>query len=65
MGQIQSSNIVWSVDMSFPVHKDMKSYTVMSLILRQGADVSGTVKHKINTGNSTESELIGFDNAFP
>ena len=40
---------------------DMKSHTGYSLTMGTGALVSGSVKQKITTRSSTESELVGID----
>jgi hypothetical protein len=44
---------------------DMRSHTDMALTLGQGALISGSYKHKINTKSSTESELVGVDDGMP
>jgi hypothetical protein len=54
-------NLVWSIDASFAAHMDMKSHTGYCLMMGNGAVVSGSIKQKISTRRSTESELVGVD----
>ena len=63
LGWDGSGNLIWSVDASFAIHKDMKSHTGAVLSLGQGAALSFSSKQKINTKSSTEAELVGVDDA--
>ena len=57
----QSGELVWSVDASFAVHKDVRSHTGGCLSLGTGSLISMSMKQKLNTKSSTESELVGCD----
>ena len=54
---------MWSIDASFAVHTDMKSHTGYCLSLGNGSPISGSSTQKVNTWSSTESELVGVDDA--
>ena len=47
------------MDASFAVHDDMKSRTKMFMSLGSGTIHGGSMNQKINTNNSTFSELVG------
>ena len=51
----------WYVDASFAVHANMGGHTGGALTMGQGFPIASSTKHKINTRNSTESELVGVD----
>ena len=53
----------WYTDASFAVHPDMKSHTGYIMTLGKGAVIASSTKQKINTKSSTESELVGADEA--
>ena len=55
----------WWVDASHAIHDDCKCHTGAMLSLGKGAAISFSHKHKINTKSSTESELVGADQALP
>jgi hypothetical protein len=55
--------IKWYVDASFAVHPDFKSHTGAIMTYGQGAVQSISRKQKLNTRSSTESELVGVDDA--
>ena len=55
--------IKWWVDASFGVHWDSKGHTGMMMSLGKGAVMSFSRKQKLNTRSSTESELVGIDDA--
>jgi hypothetical protein len=57
--------IEWWVDASFAVHPDMRSHTGITMSLGKGSPISSSQKQKINTKSSTESELVGVDDAMP
>ena len=60
------SVIKWFVDASFAVHPDYKSHTGATMMFggySEGAIQSISRKQKLNTKSSTESELVGADDA--
>jgi hypothetical protein len=59
------SIIKWWVDASYAVHPDMKSHTGGIMTLGKGAVYGTSLKQKINTKSSTESELVGVGEALP
>ncbi len=56
---------MWYADASFPVHSNMCGHTGGGLTLGRGFPISVSTKQKLNTRNSTESELVGVDNMMP
>ena len=60
------TNIVkWWVDGSYSVHPDMRSQTGRTMLLGKGAIISTSIKQKMNTKSSTETELIAADELMP
>jgi hypothetical protein len=57
--------IRWWVDASYNVHEDCKGHTGAMMSLGRGAPMSFCRKHKLNVRSSTESELVGIDDALP
>ena len=57
--------IKWSVDVSFAVHPDFRSHTGMTMKFgnNSGAVQGMSRKQKLNTRSSTESEIVGVDDA--
>jgi hypothetical protein len=55
----------WWVDASHAVQKDCRGHTGAMLSLGKGAAISLSNKQKINTKSSTESKLVGVDQALP
>ena len=55
--------LTWWVDASYAVHWDSRSHTGMVMSLGLGAAMSGSWRQKLNTGSSTEAELVGIDDA--
>jgi hypothetical protein len=55
----------WHVDASFAVHNDMKSHTGATMTMGRGSAFNLSSKQKINTGSSTEAELVGVNDALP
>jgi hypothetical protein len=53
----------WWVDASHAIHDDCQGHTGAMLLLGKGAAISFSNKHRINSKSSTESELIGADQA--
>jgi len=59
------SSSQWSIDASHGVHWDCKGQTGAGMTLGRGAVVSFLCKQEVNTRSSTESELVGVDDAMP
>ena len=55
----------WQIDGSHGVHWDCKGQTGAGMTLGEGAVLSFSWKHKVNTKSSTESELVSVDDAMP
>ena len=55
----------WNIDASHAVHWDCKGQTGAGMTLGKGAVTSFSRKQKINTKSSTESEVVGVDDAMP
>lgn len=51
----------WHLDAAFAVHPDMKSHTGATMTMGKGCIQSISVKQKINTRSSTESEFVSWD----
>ena len=63
LGWDESGTITWSVDASFAVHGDYQSHTGATASLGKGSVLALSMKQKINTKSSTETELVGVDDA--
>ena len=60
------TNIVkWWIDGSYAVHPDMFSQTDGTMSLGKGAIFSTSIKQKMNTESSTDTELIAADDLMP
>ena len=59
------NTIRWWVDASFGTHWDSKGHTGAMMSFGKGAAMSLSKKQKLNARSSTESELIGIDDAIP
>jgi hypothetical protein len=59
------SIIKWWVDTSYAVHPDMKSHTGGTISLGKGTIYNTSTRQKLNTKNSTKSELVGVNNVMP
>jgi hypothetical protein len=57
--------IKWWVDASFATHGDPRGHTGATMLLGKGSIMGMSKKQKINTRSSTESELVGADDASP
>ena len=58
-------NIIrWWVDDSYGVHWEFKGHTGAMMSMGRGALVNISRKNKMNTGSSTESELVGIAEVF-
>lgn len=53
------------VDVSFAVHKDMRSHTGGGISLGRGILFGRSTKQKLNTTSSTESEIVGAADYLP
>jgi hypothetical protein len=51
----------WYIDAAFAVHADMKSHTSAVFTMGKGAILSDSLKQKVNSRSSTESEIVGVD----
>ena len=59
-------NIVkWFVDASHHVHPDFRSHTGATMTMGRGGLYNRSLKQKINTRSSTESELVAVDDIMP
>ena len=65
LGWNETGIIYWSVDASFVVHKDMKSYIGALISLGTGALITMQIKQKPNTTSSTEAEFVGVSDSMP
>ena len=62
----EGNNIVkWWVDGSYAVHPYMRSQTGGTMSLGKEAIINTSIKHKMNTKSSTETELIAADDLMP
>ena len=55
----------WYVDGSFGVHPNMRGHTGGGLSLGRGFPIVSSVKQKLNTRSSTESEIVAVDDCMP
>ena len=58
IGWDESGTLFWSIDASFVVHNDMRSYTGAMLAFGRGAVFSLSNKQKVNLTSSTVVEII-------
>ena len=65
LGWDKTGNLVWSIDVSFAVHMDMKSHTGFGLSLGLGAVTSSSLKQKLTASSTTTSELYGIHDGMP
>jgi hypothetical protein len=56
-----TNTLMWYIDAAFAVHADMKSHTGAVFTMGKGAIIGSSMKQKVNSRSSTESELIGVD----
>ena len=63
VGWDASGTLLWSIDASFAVHKDMRSHRGAMLTFGRGAVFSLSNKQKVNSTISTVVEIIGVDDA--
>ena len=57
--------IKWFVDASHHVHPDFRSHTGSTMTIGKGSPYSTSIKQKLNTKSSTESELVAVDDLMP
>ena len=57
--------VKWWVDGSHGVHPNMRGHTGGALSLGKGVPISGSLKQKLNTRSSTETELVAADDFMP
>ena len=55
--------LTWWVDASYAVHWDSRIHTGMVMSMGLRAATSSRWSQKLNTGSSTEAELVGIDDA--
>ena len=55
----------WLIDAAHAVHWDCKGQTGAGMTLGKGAVTSFSRKQKVNTRSSTETEIVGVDDAMP
>jgi hypothetical protein len=60
-----SGEVKWYVDALFAVHPDMKGHTGGTLSLGKGSAYSTSVRQKLVTRSSTESEVVGVHDVLP
>lgn len=65
LGWDGSGTLVWSIDVSFAVHMDMKSHSGFSLSFGKGAVISGSCTQTSTAESSTEVELYWVYDAMP
>ena len=62
----ESTNIVkWWVDGSYGIHPDARSQTGGTESLGKGYFMSTSIKQRLNTRSSTETELVAADDMMP
>jgi hypothetical protein len=69
MKHILSANgsviLKWWVVASFAVHPNMRGHSGGGLSLGRGFPIVSSIKQKINTRSSTETEIVGADDFMP
>jgi hypothetical protein len=65
LGADGSGNIYWYQDGAHAVHRDMRGHTGLMMTFGQGAVYARSLKQKLNTRSSTETELVAFDDGMP
>ena len=65
LGANGSGMLKWWVDGSYGVHPNMRGHTGGGLSMGRGFPISASMKQKLNTRSSTESELVGVDDLMP
>ena len=65
LGANRTGILKWFVDASYTVHPNMRGHTGGGMTLGQGFPIVSSVKQKLNTRSSTESELVGVHELMP
>ena len=60
-----SGVVTWWVDASYAVHPNMKGHTGATMSMGKGSPYSASLKQKLVSRSSTESELIGVHDVLP
>ena len=60
-----SGVITWWVDASYAIHPNMKGHTGATMSMGKGSPYSASLKQKLVSCSSTESELIGVHDVLP
>ena len=60
-----SGVVTWWVDASYAVHPNMKGHTRATMSMGTGSPYSASLKQKLVSRSSTESELIGVHDILP
>jgi hypothetical protein len=60
-----SGMLKWWIDGSNGVHPNLRGHTGGGLSMGQGFPISASLKQKLNTRSSTETELVGVDDFMP
>jgi hypothetical protein len=58
-------SLKWWVDASFAVHPNMRGHSGGGLSLGRGFPIVSSTKQKLNTGSSTQFEILGADGFMP
>jgi hypothetical protein len=56
-----TNTLTWYIDAAFAVHAYMESRTGVVFTMGKGAIIGSSMKQKVNSRSSMESELIGVD----
>ncbi len=65
LGAKNDGLLMWYVDASFAVHPNMRGHTGGGLTMGRGFPITASIKQKLNTQSSTETELVGVDDMMP
>jgi hypothetical protein len=65
LGADNDGLLMWYVDALFAVHPNMRGHTGGGLTMWRGFPTAASMKQKLNTKSSTESELVGVDDMMP
>jgi hypothetical protein len=60
-----SSILKWWIDASFAIHPNMRRHSGARLSLGRGFPIASSMKQKLNTHSSTETEVVGVDDFMP
>jgi hypothetical protein len=65
LGADYEGMLKWYVNALFAVHLNMRGHTGGGMTIGRGFPISVSTKQKLNTKNSTESELVSIDDMMP